>query len=72
MEFEIVEHIANLSSKSAKGWTKELNIVKWGENNPKLDIRTWNEDHTRCGKGITLDEEEASILGVALEERGLI
>lgn len=72
MDFEILEFITKLGVTSAKGWTKELNIVKWGDNPPKLDIRSWNEDHTKCSKGITLDEEEASLLGVALEERGLI
>lgn len=60
MIFEIVKHVAVLSTRGK--WNLELNIVKWRDNEPKLDIRTWNEDHTKCGKGITLTKEEAKAL----------
>ena len=53
IKFEIVEHIADLQEGS-RGWMTELNIVAWGTNAPKFDLRSWNEDHTKCGKGITL------------------
>lgn len=66
IEYKIVDTIAILSHKNA--WTLELNIVKWGENSPKLDIRTWNEDHSKCGKGITLTDEEARTLISVLQE----
>ncbi|MGN1413537.1 MAG: hypothetical protein ACI4WY_04750 [Anaerovoracaceae bacterium] len=35
----------------------------------KYDIRKWNEDHTRCSKGITLTENEAGVLLNALTGR---
>ena len=54
--FEIVQELGTLSE--GKSWNKELNIVKWGDNPAKFDIRSWNKDHTRTGKGITLDAEE--------------
>lgn len=38
-------------------WNLEFNIVQWNSDNPKYDIRPWNADHSRCGKGITLTEE---------------
>lgn len=63
---EITEKVAVLSQRGT--WTLELNIVKWGDNEPKIDIRTWNEDHAKCGKGITLTKGEAKALVSALKE----
>lgn len=60
-KFEIIEQLVVLKKKSS-GWSTELNYVKWFDNEPKYDIRDWNDDHTRCGKGITLDEEELDAL----------
>ena len=67
IEYKIIDRVAVLSTKNT--WTLELNIVKWGDNAPKFDIRTWNEDHTKCGKGITLTDEEAQALVSALQRR---
>lgn len=41
---------------------KRLKIVKWGNNQPKYDVRSWrkNEDGELLpGKGVTLTKEEA-------------
>ncbi|MDD5603019.1 MAG: PC4/YdbC family ssDNA-binding protein [Eubacteriales bacterium] len=48
--------------EGTKGWKKEVNIVSWNDREPKLDIRDWNEDHKKMGKGITLTNEEAAEL----------
>lgn len=61
LKFEITEHIGVLSENS-RGWTKELNKISWNERDPKYDIREWNPDHTRMGKGVTLTEEEVDSL----------
>lgn len=61
LKFKIVEHIGVLS-ENAKGWTKELNKVSWSEHPAKYDIREWNPDHTRMGKGVTLTDEEFETL----------
>lgn len=61
LKFEIVEHIGILS-ENAKGWTKELNKVSWNERAAKYDLREWNPDHTRMGKGITLTDEDIEAL----------
>lgn len=60
-----------IGKTSAKGWTKELNKVSWGDRDAKWDIREWNEDHTKCSKGITLTDEELSLLGAYLFDNGL-
>lgn len=41
------------------GWAKEVNIVSFCHNEPKIDIRDWNADHTKMGKGLSLTDEEA-------------
>lgn len=40
-------------------WQKEVNLVSWNGGVPKVDIRDWDEEHERCGKGITLSDTEA-------------
>lgn len=65
--YEITKHLANLKTNSS-GWIRELNLVIWGQNKEKYDIRDWNEDHTRCGKGITFDKEEMQLLYRALKD----
>ncbi|MCR5146516.1 MAG: hypothetical protein K6B70_04125 [Clostridia bacterium] len=57
IKFEIVEHIGVIS-ESAKGWKTELNLVSWGDREPKYDLRNWSENHERIGKGIALSKEE--------------
>lgn len=66
IEFEIVEHIANLTVYQT-GWVKELNIVAWNNGAPKFDIREWSPDHERMSKGITLFEDEAKKLADGLK-----
>lgn len=58
--FTILEHFCVLSSGG--GWSKELNLISWNGNKPKLDIREWDEQHQRMKKGITLRNEEAERL----------
>lgn len=65
--FEIIKQLGVIS-KSPTGWNKELNIVKWGDREPKYDIRDWDEEHMRMSRGITLHEEEAIKLGELLAE----
>ena len=55
--FEIIEQIAVLAEERS-GWTKELNKVSFNGGEPKFDIRTWDPEHTKMGKGVTLSDEE--------------
>ena len=68
IKYEIVEKIAVLS-ESSKGWTKELNLIKWNDRDPKYDIREWSPDGSKMGKGITLSDEDVAVLRKALESR---
>lgn len=69
-KYEVVERIAVLSS-SSKGWTKELNLISWNDREPKYDIREWSPDGEKMGKGITLSDEEVSMLKKALATRDI-
>ena len=65
--FEIVQEIATLATNS-KGWSKELNYVSWNDGQPKFEIRCWDAEHTKAGKGVTFTEEELSALRYVLNE----
>jgi hypothetical protein len=61
IKYEILQTIGILS-KSASGWSKELNLISWNDREPKYDLRDWSADHTKMGKGVTLSKEELSAL----------
>ncbi len=67
LKYDIVEQLGVLS-EDAKGWRKELNLVSWNEREPKYDLRSWNPDHTRMSKGLTLTRDEISILSELLQD----
>ncbi|MEE3928562.1 PC4/YdbC family ssDNA-binding protein [Mycoplasmopsis ciconiae] len=66
IEFKIVKHIAVIN-KLFNGWTRELNMVSWNNNEAKLDLRDWDESHTKMSKGFTFTKEEAQNLIEALK-----
>jgi hypothetical protein len=57
IKYEIIEKVGELS-ESAKGWKKELNLISWNDKEAKYDIREWDMEHKKMGKGITLSVEE--------------
>jgi hypothetical protein len=67
-DFTIVDELGILST-SPKGWTKELNLISWNGREPKYDIRDWAPNHEKMGKGVTLSEEEFSVLNRILKEK---
>lgn len=67
VSFEIVEHIATLS-RNETGWRKELNIVSWNGTEPKFDIRSWKDDYSGVGKGVTIFEDEMIVLKKAIQK----
>ena len=57
IKYEIKKDIGVIS-EGKKGWKKELNLISWNDKEAKYDIRDWNEDHSKIGKGITLTKDE--------------
>ena len=66
-KFEIIQNIAVLSTEKS-GWTQETTLVSYNGAPPKYDIRTWDPNHEKMGKGITLTKEELTQLESVLKE----
>ena len=67
IKFEIKEELGVLS-ESAKGWTKELNLIAWNGAEAKYDLRDWSPNHEKMGKGITLTADEVQELYKLLDK----
>ena len=61
IKFEIKEELG-IVSESAKGWTKELNLISWNDGAPKYDLRDWAPNHEKLGKGLTVSADEIKSL----------
>ena len=67
IQYEIVKEIAVLSTGDS-GYTKEINLISWNGKEPKYDIRSFSPNREKCGKGITLNADEAAALHKALQK----
>lgn len=65
IKYEITEKIGVLSERGT--WSKEINKVSWNDRPAKFDIRDWNHEEGKMGKGVTLTEDEAKALMEALK-----
>ncbi|WP_315115583.1 PC4/YdbC family ssDNA-binding protein [uncultured Clostridium sp.] len=70
IKYEIKESLGTIS-ESSKGWVKELNLISWNEKEAKYDIRDWDQEHKKMGKGVTLTVEELKKLKEILNEMDL-
>lgn len=70
IKFEIEKEIGCIS-ESPKGWTKELNLISWNGKDAKYDIRDWDSEHKKMGKGVTLSVEELKKLRDVLNSTDL-
>ncbi|MDD4494742.1 MAG: PC4/YdbC family ssDNA-binding protein [Eubacteriales bacterium] len=61
LKYDIIRNIG-LLGQGSKGWKKEVNIISWNDRKPKLDIRDWDENHDKMGRGITLHSQEVENL----------
>ena len=64
--YEIIEEIGQVGKPTASGWSTRLNLISWNGGSPKLDIRSWNEDMSRMGKGVSFSKEDAKDLAILL------
>ena len=61
LKFEIVKNLGDFG-EGKEGWKKEINLVSWNDRKPKLDIREWDETHSKMKKGITFNARELKVL----------
>lgn len=64
--YEIVKTIGTISEGKG-GWKTELNLVSWGGRPAKYDIRSWDPNHEKMGKGVTLTKEDVLALKELLQ-----
>ena len=70
IKYDITKHIG-IISEGSRGWTKELNLISWNGREAKYDIRDWDPEHVKMGKGVTLTAEELSKLKELIGDIGL-
>lgn len=70
VRFEIEERIGVIKTYPS-GWSRELNLVSWGDALPKYDIRDWDPEHEHMSRGITLHPDEMRKIYDLLRERDL-
>ena len=51
-----------------KGWKREVNAVAWNSGIPRIDIRSWNPDHTKMSRGICVPIDEGKKLAGFLHD----
>lgn len=49
-------------------WQKKLTLASWFGGEPKYDLRPWNKDMTKYGKGIVLEDSELYDLLCLIED----
>lgn len=62
-KYEIKDSFGKISENG--DWTKELNLISYGDAAPKFDIRSWRIDEDgikKMSKGITLNKKEVVAL----------
>ena len=67
LKYEIINELG-IISEGTKGWKKAFTRVSWNQGEPKYDIRAWDADYEKAGKGVTLDEEELRMLKKLMDE----
>lgn len=63
--FEIIEHYG-IFEETSSGWTKEVNLIAWNDNEPKIDIRSWDPYHEKSAKIGAISKDAAKALGKIL------
>ena len=66
IECDVIESYGKFS-QGFRNWNKEVNLISWNGRPAKLDIRNWQRDHEKCGKGIAVTWEEAGELAKLLD-----
>ena len=66
IKYEITEHLGVIS-ETARGWTREVNMISWNGREPTIDVRDWSPDHSKMSKGLTFTVDEIKELTKLVE-----
>ena len=64
---EVVQALAVLSAAGA--YEKQVNLISWNGADPVVDIRVWNTETGKAGKGLTIKPDEVPALIEALQRQ---
>lgn len=69
IKYTVLQTLAILNGADS-AFSKRATITAWGNNPPKLDIRTWRDEGGQLipGRGVTLSDTEARRTMAALED----
>ena len=67
IKYEITEHLGTIS-ETARGWTREVNMISWNGREPKVDVRDWSPEHDKMSKGLTFTKDELQELARIAEK----
>ena len=67
IKYEITEHLGTIS-ETARGWTREVNMISWNGREPKVDVRDWSPEHEKMSKGLTFTKDELQELAKIAEK----
>lgn len=65
--FEVVKDFGEVGDTGGK-WQTHLALVSFNGKEPKYDIRQWNEDMTKMGKGVQLNDGQLYDLMCMIED----
>lgn len=68
VDYELKEHLSTLREFKNGRSTIEVNVISFGGQEPKMDIRKWDRETNRMQKGITLSMNEAASLRNVLND----
>ena len=67
IKYDVTEKLGVIS-ETARGWTREVNMISWNGREPKVDIRDWSPEHDKMSKGLTFTKEELKELAKIIEK----
>lgn len=65
--FNVVKDFGVIGDTGGK-WQTHLALVSFNDKEPKYDIRQWNEDMSRMGKGVQLNDGQLYDLMCMIED----
>lgn len=69
--FKVLEKFAAFGEENENGYMLVLTKTSFCDREPQYDLRPWNKDFTKMGKGIRLTEEQLADMMTYFREGGI-
>lgn len=67
-KYEIKKHIATISAMNDGRFTLELNLISYGDNPARYDLRKWDRAANKMLRGVTFTADDAQKILEALQK----